>query len=277
MPSNDPPIDPQLTENYDPDLESYDSQEPPSVTRFSPEEEASLLSESNAQKSQANQLFSTSQYSQAIGEYDKALSSCPNYLDYEIAVLKSNIAACHLKLEDWKSAVDSATAAIESLERLSPERKAEKKGDAEGNGGDDEVVELEGDGEEAEKELASLRLSDQRKDDILRIRAKALMRRAKAKSELGGWGNLQGAEEDYKLLSQLRNLPVADKRIVQKALASLPPLINAAKEKEMGDMMGKLKELGNGILKPFGLSTDNFKMTKDEASGGYSMQFNQGN
>lgn len=110
-------------------------------------------------------------------------------------MLKSNIAACHLKLEDWKSAVDSATAAIESLERLSPERKAEKKGDAEGNGGDDEVVELEGDGEEAEKELASLRLSDQRKDDILRIRAKALMRRAKAKSELGGWGNLQGAEE----------------------------------------------------------------------------------
>lgn len=277
MPSNDPPIDPQLTENYDPDLESYDSQEPPSVTRFSPEEEASLLSESNAQKSQANQLFSTSQYSQAIGEYDKALSSCPNYLDYEIAVLKSNIAACHLKLEDWKSAVDSATAAIESLERLSPEKKAEKKGDAEGNGGDDEVVEIEGDGEEAEKELASLRLGDQRKDDILRIRAKALMRRAKAKSELGGWGNLQGAEEDYKLLSQLPNLPVADKRIVQKALASLPPLINAAKEKEMGDMMGKLKELGNGILKPFGLSTDNFKMTKDEASGGYSMQFNQGN
>ncbi|MCJ1265100.1 hypothetical protein MMC22_004975 [Lobaria immixta] len=277
MPSSDPPIDPQLTENYDPDLESYDSQEPPSVTRFSPEEEASLLSESNAQKSQANQLFSTSQYSQAIGEYDKALSSCPNYLDYEIAVLKSNIAACHLKLEDWKSAVDSATAAIESLERLSPEKKAEKKGDAERNGGDDEVVEIEGDGEEAEKELASLRLSDQRKDDILRIRAKALMRRAKAKSELGGWGNLQGAEEDYKLLSQLPNLPVADKRIVQKALASLPPLINAAKEKEMGDMMGKLKELGNGILKPFGLSTDNFKMTKDEASGGYSMQFNQGN
>lgn len=61
----------------------------------------------------------------------------------------------------------------------------------------------------------------------------------------------------------------------------------------MGDMMGKLKEacliefappdamltysqLGNGILKPFGLSTDNFKMTKDEATGGYSMSFDQG-
>ena len=73
------------------------------------------------------------------------------------------------------------------------------------------------------------------------------------------------------------NLPAQDKKIVQNALSSLPSKINVAKEKEMGEMMGKLKELGNGILKPFGLSTDNFKMVKDEATGGYSMNFNQGN
>lgn len=221
---------------------------------------------------EANRFFSTFQYSQAIGEYDKALSSCPNYLEYEIAVLKSNVAACHLKLEDWKAAVESATSALDALARLLPQEKS-KATTADEIG---DVVEIEGEGEDAEAQLKQLEVSDQRKDDIQRIRAKALMRRAKAKSELGGWANLQNAEEDYKALSILPNLPPQDKKIVQQALGTLPQRINTAKDKEVGDMMGKLKELGNGILKPFGLSTDNFNMVQDEKTGGYSMNFNQG-
>ena len=37
--------------------------------------------------------------------------------------------------------------------------------------------------------------------------------------------------------------------------------------------LGKLKELGNQFLGMFGLSTDNFQMTKDPATGATSMNF----
>ena len=108
-------------------------------------------------------------------------------------MLKSNIAACHLKLEDWKAAIESATAALDALHRLEPRKRDGERqhDDAEDHG----IVEIEAEGPEAEKALADLATSDQRREDIRRIRSKALMRRARAKSEQGGWGNLQGAEE----------------------------------------------------------------------------------
>ena len=132
------------------------------------------------------------------------MSSCPNYLEYEIAVLRSNIAACHLKLEDWKAAVDAATASLDALDRLQSEDKDEKPGNNDG-----EMVEIEGEGDAAEQQLATLKTSDERKADIQRIRAKALMRRAKARSEQGGWGNLQGAEEGDGLVVHALRMPWA--------------------------------------------------------------------
>ncbi|KAI4229548.1 MAG: hypothetical protein L6R36_000812 [Xanthoria steineri] len=276
----------------------------PSATRFSPEEEAALLSESNADKSTANELFKSAQYSQAISVYDRALAAVPDYLEYEIAVLKSNIAACHLKLSDWKAAVEEATKSLEALDRLETP-PASKSDDDEvagsdgapsrppghGNGldkhlhhaaaaptmdhDDGGVVELADDEENDVEALQKIEKDDRRKDDIRRIRTKALMRRARAKSEQGGWGNLQGALEDYQTLSPLSSsLAPSDAKIVTTALRSLPARVAAAKETEMGEMMGKLKDLGNGFLKPFGLSTDSFKFEKDEKTGGYSIGMN---
>ncbi|KAL8716781.1 MAG: hypothetical protein Q9225_005919 [Loekoesia sp. 1 TL-2023] len=254
----------------------------PSAIRFSPEEEAKLLAESNTEKSAANELFKSAQYSQAISTYDRALASVPNYLEYEIAVLKSNIAACHLKLSDWKAAVEEATKSIEALDRLEgpapdnanntkhPDGATEELKSGESNE-DNGVIELGEDDDDEAEALKKIEKNDQRKEDVKRIRAKALMRRARARSEQGGWGNLQGALEDYQTLSSFPSLPPSDTKLINTALRTLPPRVNAAKEKEMGEMMGKLKELGNGILKPFGLSTDSFKFEKDEKTGGYSI------
>ncbi|KAI1615771.1 hypothetical protein EDD36DRAFT_196567 [Exophiala viscosa] len=289
--------------------------------RFPPDEETRMLSSSNDLKSEANTQFAKADYSSAIGTYDRALAELPSYLDYEMAVLQSNIAACHLKLEQWKEAVDSCEKGLNGLERELPTKPKDKpksrktkngstnttkktsngthnplNSDTESDseperpspatkeedGEDDKVVELPSDADENDTQaaLAALNLSDTRKADIHRIRTKLLLRRARARSsqQPQTWSTLSAALEDYKTLSTsayFNALPASDQKTVRQALVSLPPRVNAAKDKEVGEMMGKLKDLGNGILRPFGLSTDNFKMQQGEG-GGYSLSFDQG-
>lgn len=146
--------------------------------------------------------------------------------------------------------MDSATTSLERLDNIIPQEASasdsnNSKGKAKdsGDANTDAVVEISGDDEE--EELERLQKLDERKKNVLRIRAKALMRRAKAKMQLGGWGNLQGAEEDYKALESMENLPPEDMRIVKKTLRELPERIGKAREKEMAEMMGKLKEVSN--------------------------------
>ena len=256
---------------------------PPSE-RFPPEEEASLLAQSNAEKTTANTLFGTGSYENAVQTYDRALALCPNYLDYEIAVLRSNIAACHLKLGEWKQSAEAATKGLDCLERLerlpvirAPERK--------GKEGKDGVVKEEQEAEvveevdeELEARIENLRLSGHTIAQVRKLQVKMLMRRAKAKTELDGWANLQAADEDYRvLLSPVMEASLAptDKRSVMESARALGPKLNKAKEQEMAEMMSKLKGLGNSFLKPFGLSTENFKFEQDAKTGGYSMNFDQ--
>jgi tetratricopeptide (TPR) repeat protein len=284
---SDAGVDAEADANVDTDSDDEQDTFHDASTHFSPEDEAALLSESEAIKTEGNNFFRQKRYSEAISTYDRALSSCPNYIDYEIAVLKSNMAACHLSLEDWKNAIDSATEALNCLDRLHPLPKPTKPPTPNNPDQDpdptDTVIELPSNPNSPSTTL----LPPSRLTDINRIRIRALTRRALSRRRLATWTSLTGAQEDYTLLLSLlltttttntsssSSSDATTLTLARTALHSLPAEINRAKDREMGEMMGKLRELGNGILKPFGLSTDNFKMVRDDRTGGYSMNFEQ--
>jgi tetratricopeptide (TPR) repeat protein len=175
--------------------------EVPSSLRLDPSEEKELVEKSNSLKTSANALFTSSSYTEAITGYTRAIDTLPTYLDYELAVLKSNISACHVKLGEWKDAVEAATQSLDSLERLDPVpvKKAEARGEGEkGKLEESEATESavveEVDDQTAER-YEALQRSGRSVDDVRKIRIKALLRRAKARSELESWANLQGAQE----------------------------------------------------------------------------------
>uniref|UniRef100_H2YBQ5 Uncharacterized protein n=1 Tax=Ciona savignyi TaxID=51511 RepID=H2YBQ5_CIOSA len=81
---------------------------------------------------------------------------------------------------------------------------------------------------------------------------------------------LDEALEDYKFaLEKDPSLHQA-----RQALIRLPSQINERNEKLKQEMFGKLKDLGNLVLRPFGLSTNNFQVQQNEG-GSYNIQFSQ--
>ncbi|KAL7418767.1 hypothetical protein Q5752_006450 [Cryptotrichosporon argae] len=103
---------------------------------------------------------------------------------------------------------------------------------------------------------------------------KALVRRAAANERVGTWTSLSAAQDDHTRLLALLPRGAPQLALSRRALQTLPRRLAERQEVEKQEMLGKLKELGDGILGRFGLSTDMFKFDKGE-NGGYSMRFEQ--
>ena len=97
---------------------------------------------------------------------------------------------------------------------------------------------------------------------------KALVRRAQLYEEVD---KLEDALKDFQSVVEI------DPRHFEAnaAVRRLPPKIEEKNEKMKQEMFDNLKKLGNMVLNPFGLSTDNFKMEQNAETGGDNIQFQQ--
>ncbi|WRT63859.1 uncharacterized protein IL334_000784 [Kwoniella shivajii] len=101
---------------------------------------------------------------------------------------------------------------------------------------------------------------------------KGLHRRATANERIGELSALVSAKDDYTLLQNLLPPSSPLNPSIRRSLTNLPERIKVEEKKQMDEMMGKLKDLGNSLLGNFGLSTDNFKFEKQD-NGGWGMNF----
>ena len=100
---------------------------------------------------------------------------------------------------------------------------------------------------------------------------KAIRRRAKLYQESE---KFEESQSDWEKLLKIPNIPSQFSTEAKTALLKLKQQIEERNEKLKTEMMGQLKKLGNMCLKPFGLSTNNFKLEQNE-QGSYSCQFVQ--
>ncbi|XP_023568984.1 tetratricopeptide repeat protein 1 [Octodon degus] len=97
---------------------------------------------------------------------------------------------------------------------------------------------------------------------------RAILRRAELYEKTD---KLDEALEDYKTI--LEKDPSVHQ--AREACMRLPKQIEERNERLKEEMLGKLKDLGNLVLRPFGLSTENFQIKQDSSTGSYSINFVQ--
>ncbi|KAK2559467.1 Tetratricopeptide repeat protein 1 [Acropora cervicornis] len=148
-------------------------------------------------KEKGNDYFKRSEYLEAKEFYTNAIKICPDDFVKEKAIFHANRAACLVKIDHYKEAIDDCTKALDF------------------------------------------------NSDYMKVR----LRRAQCYEHED---RLEEALEDYQKVFDADH----SSHVAREAL-----------------MVRKLKELGNVFLRPFGLSTDNFRVQQDPNTGGYSMNF----
>lgn len=212
--------------------------EPPdSDLQFTEEELNEKLLRSTELKDEGNVHFKSQEYEKSLELYSKALAECPNRFGDTKAIILNNQAVCR-----W---------------RLLLERSSDSP-----NFGDEKVK------AEFDEIVADL----SRAIELNPSYFKPYLKRAEFNRRFGG-DKLDNALEDYqKVLEMTPNGKLRDE--IKYEIAKLQKEIEERNEKLKQEMFAQLKNLGNLCLRPFGLSTDNFKLQQNE-SGGYSVNFQQ--
>jgi len=185
--------------------------------RLSPEQLETMRVEALDLKTDANNLYVSNEFQEAVDVYTKALDKCPLKFNQDRSVLFSNRAAAKLKMDQNDSALNDCNEAL----RLNP------------------------------------------------TYLKALVRRAQLFEDL---------DKPHESMNDYQEVLKLDPRNIQAKVAvetRLPEKIKEKDEKMKAEMMDNLKKLGNMVLNPFGLSTDNFNFVQDPNTGGYSVNFSK--
>lgn len=212
------------------------TEQPDSDLQYSEEELNEKLLRSTELKEAGNVHFKSQEYEKSLELYSKALAECPNRFGDKKAIILNNKAVCRWKL----------------LERSSEQLNF---GDAPVKTEFDEII-------------ADLSRAIELNPGYF----KPYLKRAEFNQRFGG-DKLDNALEDYqKVLEMTPQGKLRDE--IKYEIVKLQKQIEERNEKLKQEMFAQLKNLGNLCLRPFGLSTDNFKLQQNE-NGGYSVNFQQ--
>lgn len=236
---NEPNEDESANDSQDATANKHESAE--SQPQLTEQEIKERLERSIKLKDDGNVHFKSEEFERSLELYDEALDAlngCPDVKEARSIIL-NNKAACKWKL-------------LERSNQTNLDFKDEK----------------------LRTEFDEIINTLNQSIDLNPVYFKPYLKRAELNHRFGD-DKLDSSLEDYKKLLEL--VPSDNRRLlneIKHEICKLDKEIELRNEKLKQEMFSKLKDLGNLCLRPFGLSTDNFKLQQNE-NGGYSVNFQQ--